>query len=102
MTKEEFVKGAVELYDSKIYFDRKKNAKKELEECREKGIDVTNLQFIVEEYPDFDSINFKCTADAYVFSIAIDARIASREYVASLAAVFFDECQRINGGKEPK
>lgn len=88
---EEFAKKLIDMAENFDPHDYRANAFKEIEEVEALGKRVPHIAFIVNEYPDFNHIELKCTQPGvFVFKICVspEAIKDNHEFAYQLAGLY--------------
>ena len=71
MTREELANSITELAQTNPGLDLKKKA---LAEIASAGVEMPNVEQIVDGYPDFDSVHIRLTGEGLCVSLFVDAK----------------------------
>lgn len=100
---EEFAQKLIDMANNFDAKDYKKNALKELDDLKSKGIVLPYSAYIVNAYPDFNHIELKVTQpDVFVFKMCVNPQTI-KEYpdTALQLAVMFQSFMDMGATEEP-
>lgn len=89
--KEEFAKKLIKMAEEFDPHDYRANAFREIEEVEALGKRVPHIAFIVNDYPEFNHIELKCTQpDVFVFKICVNPKviIENHQFAYELAEMY--------------
>ena len=93
MTKEEFIKGALKIFDKNEKILRKKLAKEELAKC---GVHMPNVEHILNMWVDFNALLLRTDADHSSFWIFLDLDQCERDKLEEFVGNYYDFVQSFN------